>query len=294
MRLFPTIALFVICAAPLLAQEDSGAILGRVTDNTGSVIPGAVIRVTHGDTGVESKTVTNEAGNYLLVPLPPGTYRLVGDHTGFKRIEVPDIVVNIQHKARVDLAFEVGGVQETISVTATAAALVTDDTTIGQIVDNNTAVEIPLLNRNVAELALLGPGTTNGSNSSINGIVSAIFTGSVAVAANGMRPSANQYSIDGGNANVAFYNYPALLPMPEAIGESKVRTGDYSAEFGGFGGAQIDYSLRSGGNRFHGGLFEFLSNDKLNARNSFAVTAKPVYKQNQFGGIFSGPVVKNK
>src|SRR6476659_7289242 len=80
----------------------------------------------------------------------------------------------------------------------------------------------------------------------------------------------------------------------EAIGESKVRTGDYSAEYGGFGGAQIDYSLKSGGNRFHGGLFEFLSNDKLNARNSFAVTAKPIYKQNQFGGILSGPVVRNK
>lgn len=153
--------------------------MGRVTDNTGYVIAGTTIRVVHTDTGVESKTVTNDAGNYLLAPLPPGTYRLTGDHAGFKRVEVPDIIVSIQHRARIDVSFEVGAVHETVSVVAAAPELVTDDTTLGQVVDNRTAIGLPLFNRNVAELALLGPGVTNGSNSSINGTVSAIFTGSV-------------------------------------------------------------------------------------------------------------------
>ena len=97
----------VACASTLLGQENTGVILGRVTDNTGSVISGAVIRVIHTDTGVESKTLTNEAGNYLLASLPPGVYRLTGDHQAFKRVEVPQIIVSIQHRARVDVSFEI-------------------------------------------------------------------------------------------------------------------------------------------------------------------------------------------
>src|SRR5690242_17210040 len=124
--------LMMICAfsALLMGQEDAGSILGHVTDNSGSIIVGAAIRVVHEETGVEAKTVSNDAGNFLIVSLPPGTYKLYADHPGFKHVEVPGIVLSIQHKARVDLAFEVGAVQETVSVTAVAASLVTDDTTV--------------------------------------------------------------------------------------------------------------------------------------------------------------------
>jgi hypothetical protein len=293
-RLYFWITMAMLALSVGLSQETVGSIIGRVTDTSGSVVGGAEIRVVNTGTGVESKTTSNDVGNYLVSSLPPGTYRLSADHAGFKRVEIPAIVLEIQQQARADIRLDVGEVHETVSVTAPPPQLITDDATLGEVIDNKTVVEIPILDRNMAELALLSAGVVNGTNNSTNTTVADAFTGGIAISANGMRPSSNQFSIDGGNANIGLYNYPSLLPMPDAVGEFKVRTGAYSAEYGGFGGAHIDYSLKSGTNQFHGGLWEFLSNDALNARNAFAVGPKPVFRQNQFGGILSGPVVHNK
>lgn len=288
-----TLAVLAV-AALLRGQETVGTILGRITDTSGAVVAGVEIHVINSGTGLESKATSDEAGSYQVPSLPPGTYRVVADHAGFKRVEIPGVLLEIQQQARVDIRLEVGEVHETVSVTAPPPQLVTDDATLGQVIDNKTVVEIPILNRNMAELALLSAGVVNGINDGTNTTVANAFTGGIAISANGMRPSSNQFSIDGGNANIGLYNYPSLLPMPDAVGEFKVRTGDYSAEYGGFGGANIDYSLKSGTNQFHGGLWEYLSNDALNARNAFAIGAKPVFRQNQFGGIVSGPAIHNK
>ncbi|MCL5744129.1 MAG: TonB-dependent receptor, partial [Acidobacteria bacterium] len=214
------------------------------------------------------------------------------ESAGFKRAENPEVALQIQQMARLDFALEIGSVSETLAVTAAAPLLVTDDVTLGQTVDQRKILELPLSGRNVTSLTLLGTGMASSSNG-ISNTVANILTGGVTMTANGMRTSANQYSVDGANVNVGFYNFPGFVPVVDAVEEFKVRTGNYSAEYGGFGGAHVDYSLRSGANTPHLTLWEFLRNDKLDARNAFAIT-KPVLRQNQFGGIASGPVIRNK
>lgn len=276
----------------LQAQENRGTILGRVTDPSGAVIAGAAIEATNLDTGVATDTASNEAGNYVLPAMPPGRYRVSAASSGFRKAEAPELILQIQQQARLDFAMVVGDVAETVSVTAETAVLKTEDATLGQLVDNKKLVELPVSGRNVAALTLLGTGATTTTNG-ISGIIAGLLTGGVAMTANGVRDTANQYSVDGANVNVGLYNAPTFMPVLDSVEEFKVRTGNYSAEFGGYGGAHIDYSLRSGTNEFHGNLWEFLRNDALDARNAFATT-KPVLRQNQFGALGSGPIRTNK
>ncbi|MCC6343390.1 MAG: TonB-dependent receptor [Bryobacterales bacterium] len=290
---FHLFLLLIAAPAALMAQENRGAVIGRVTDSAGAVVAGAEVQVRNLDTGVEHKAVSNEAGNYLAPSLPAGRYSVEAEKAGFKRVRIPEVQVQIQQSARVDINFEIGDVQQSITVTANAPIVITEDATLGQVVESHTITELPLSGRNITQLALLGAGMTTSTNN-INNTVSGVFTGGVAVSANGMRPSTNQYSVDGANINLGLYNYPGFVPVVDAVSEFKVRTGNYSAEFGGFGGAHIDYSLRSGTNQFHGALWEFFRNDKLDARNAFATTQKPVLRQNQFGGVGAGPIIRNR
>ncbi|MEO7650411.1 MAG: carboxypeptidase-like regulatory domain-containing protein, partial [Bryobacteraceae bacterium] len=285
--------LLLVLVSGALAQENRGTILGRVADPSGAVIAGAKVAVTNIETGVEASSSSNEQGSYLIPSLPAGRYRVIVESTGFKRAENPEVHLQIQQLARLDFTLELGNVAETLTVTAAPPILVTDDVTLGQSMDRRKIVELPLSGRNMSSLTLLGTGVATSSNGIAN-TVGGILTGGITMTANGMRTSANQYSVDGANVNVGFYNFPAFVPVVDAVEEFKVRTGNFSAEYGGFGGAHVDYSLKSGTNELHATVWEFLRNDKVDARNAFATSQKPVLRQNQFGGMASGPVFKNK
>ncbi len=284
--------LFLILAALVPAQENRATVLGHVTDPSGAVVSGGRVLIKNLDTGVEVTSATNDQGNYLVPALPAGRYTITVEQEGFKRAQASEVTLRIQQIARLDFRLELGAVADMLSVTAQTPLLVTDDVTLGQGLDSKKIVELPILGRNMSSLTLLGVGTAASSNG-IARILGGILTGGVTMTANGIRTSANQYSIDGANVNVGFYNFPSYVPVVDAVAEFKVRTGSFSAEYGGYGGAHVDYSLRSGTNEHHVTLWEFLRNDKADARNAFALT-KPVLRQNQFGALAAGPIVKNK
>ena len=286
------VLLAVTGSAPLFSQQNVATLLGRVTDPSGAVITGTTIVVANVETGVEATSRTNEAGNYAVPSLPPGTYRVSVESSGFKRAE-SEIVLQIQQQRRLDISLELGQLTETVSVSAEAPLLVTDDTTLGQVVNNRKVVELPIARRNLSALTLLMPGASTSRNG-IDNVLSRILTAGTAMSANGMRTSANTYTVDGASVNIAMYNYPSFVPVVDSVQEFKVRTGNYGAEFGGYGGAHIDYSLKSGANNFHATLWEFFRNDALDARNAFATGSKPVLRQNQYGAMVSGPIVRNK
>jgi hypothetical protein len=278
--------------AALFSQEDRGTILGQILDGSGAAIPGAAIRVTNLDTGIVNTSKTETTGNYTIPFLPPGRYSVSVEAAGFARAENPGINLHAQENVLLDFGLKTGTLKETIQVTATAPLLQAATTTTGQTVDAQIITELPMLDRNLATLTLLGTGTSLNSNL-IAEILSGILTGGVATSANGIRDSANQYTIDGSNVNIGFYNYPSFVPVPDAVQELSVQTGNYSAEYGQFAGAHIDSVLKSGTNSFHGGVWDYLRNDALDSRNTFVNSVTPL-KQNQFGVLVGGPIRKNK
>jgi hypothetical protein len=263
-----------------------------VTDATAATVSGAELQVVNPETGLRVTTISNDEGAYQVPSLPPGRYIVSANKAGFKRAEASDIQVRIQEQARVNFVLELGSVTDSVSVTAEAMLLNADSTSLGTVVERRSLVELPVSGRNLSSLTLLGPGMTSSRNG-ISQATAAYTTGGVTLSANGMRTSTNQFSVDGANVNSGFYNVPSFVPVVDAVEEFRVQSGSYSAEFGGFGGAHVNYSLKSGTNQIHGSVWEFFRNDKLDARNAFSPT-KPPFRQNQYGGILSGPIVKNR
>jgi len=274
------------------SQENRGSILGLVTDQASAKVSGARIRVTNLDTGIATSAATDQTGNYSVPFLPPGNYRVEVEVPGFATAANPSIALSAEQALRLDFSMQVGNIQQVISVTAQSPMLETASTSTGQTVGTKSIESLPLLSRNLASVALLGTGMQPSQNG-ISGVLSAILTNGATVTANGIRDSANQYTIDAANVNVGLYNYPSFVPVPDAVQEFTVQTGNYSAEYGQLAGAHVNYVLKSGTNSFHGNAFEYLQNNDLNARNYFSPSV-PVLRQNQFGFVFGGPIKRNK
>jgi hypothetical protein len=276
-----------VAAGSLSAQTADTAILGTVTDPAGAVIVGASVRATQPDTGVSRETVSNAEGLYEIRYLRPGDYVLEIRAAGFRTERRTGIVLQINQQARFDLRLQVGEVVETVEVSAAAPLLQTESAVVGDVIGQQRIVNLPLNNRNFLQLAILTPGVrikeeSNGERTR--------------VVANGNRDIWMQVNINGitaVNNRAPFVNF---YPSVDAIQEFKVQSSNYSAEYGGQSGANINVQLRSGTNAFHGSLFEFLRNDALDARGYFAPAPrpKPVLRRNQFGGVIAGPVEKNK
>ncbi|HYM13345.1 MAG TPA: carboxypeptidase-like regulatory domain-containing protein, partial [Bryobacterales bacterium] len=272
------------------AQTTTGSIVGTVTDNTGAVIPGASVTVTNTDTGAETKTSTDSSGNYVVTPLPVGHYSVTVEAQGFKKSVSGGITLNVQDRIGVNVALEVGQVTETVEVVGAAPRLQTDTSYLGQVVDSQKIVDLPLNGRFFTRLAVLTAGalpTAPGARDERTGGFSA----------NGVRPYQNNYLLDGIDNNSLsedLTNESSFVvgPSPDAIAEFKVQTNSMSAEFGRSGGAVMNVTIKGGTNEFHGSAFEFLRNSKLDAKNFFdpATGPTPPFKQNQFGGAVGGPV----
>ena len=290
------ITLFFVLSLSMMGQT-LGDIAGSVTDAQGGQIAGAKVTITNQSTNATRSTITNESGLYAFPALQPGTYSLKIDKPGFKGYSRTNINVQVQETVRVDVDLSLGQVSETIEVVATAATLQTENATIGTVVDNKRIIELPLNGRNYLQLSALAPNVsygfpTAGQSDSRQGGDRSGQNISVA----GMRNNFNRFTLDGVENTDPNFNTYVILPSAEALQEFKVQTGIYPAEFGR-GATQINVSTRSGGNQFHGALYEFLRNKELDAKQ-YDFTGRPAdknpFKWNQYGFTLSGPVVLPK
>jgi len=289
--LFRILVCLALLGSAALAQKDTGSIAGAVKDTSGALVAGAKITVTDVDRGTQFTTTTNSNGEYVASPLHVGNYRVQVEQAGFKRAESNVIELLIQQRAVVDFSLQVGGSVERMEVTASGPLLERETSELGQVVERQQVANLPLNGRNFAQLALLTAGTAPSEPGSRD-------EGGYGFSANGARSLQNNFLLDGVDNNS---NLPDLLnetnfviqPSVEALQEFKVQTNAYSAEFGRGNGAIINAVIKSGTNNWHGGAWEFLRNEKFDARNFFDTSRQP-YKQNQFGGSFGGPIYKGK
>ncbi|MCX6594649.1 MAG: TonB-dependent receptor [Acidobacteria bacterium] len=271
-----------------------GEITGEVRDTTGASVPGVTVNINNVATNAKRSSITNDAGIYSFPSLPPGVYNLKAEKQGFKSATSSNVEVQVQQTVRLDLDMTVGSVSESIEVSAQASALTTENSTLGTVVENKRIVELPLNGRNYLQLVSLSPNTSTGfpsagqARSRQGG-----FRSENSIAVGGQRSSFNHYSLDGVENTDPNFNTFVIQPSIDALQEFKVQTGVYPAEFGR-ATAQINVLTKSGGNQFHGTAFEFLRNDKLDAKNYAFNTNRPPkdpFKWNQYGGTFSGPVI---
>jgi hypothetical protein len=289
-------AAFIFSSVKVRAQVDSGAIYGTVKDQSGAVVPGAKVTATSQETGLSVSTVTVSDGNFAFTPIKIGTYTLTAEFTGFQKLIRKDVSVEVQQRVAIDLILQPGMVSQTVEVTGAPPALQTQDASVGQVVGTREVNDLPLNGRNFTFLAQLSAGVTQGQEDT-RGLGA---TGSFS--ANGERPAQNNYVLDGIDNNadlVDFLNGTAFVVIPpiDAIQEFKIQTNDYSADMGRSAGAVMNATIKSGTNQWHGDVYEFLRNDKLDAANFFENAGnekKGEFRQNQFGGTLGGPLRKNK
>jgi Carboxypeptidase regulatory-like domain/TonB dependent receptor len=290
------VAITTLGIRSLQAQVDTGSITGTVTDTSGAVVSGAKVTLTNEDTGTSLSTATGADGVYDFSPVRIGNYKLDSSAQGFKKEVQIHVVVDVSARVLVNFKLQPGAVTETVEVTSAAPVLQSQDASVGQVVDQRSVNNLPLNGRNFTFLAQLAAGVNTPEADTRGNAASGAFT------ANGNRPAQNNYMLDGIDNNsdtVDFLNGTnfVVLPPVDAIQEFKVQTSDFSAEYGRSGAAVLNATIKSGTNQFHGAAWEFFRNDKLDAADYFEdadQVPKGELRQNQFGAMLGGPVIKNK
>jgi hypothetical protein len=268
------------------AQAGYTEITVDVRDQKESVVPGARITVTEGGTNQVYAATTDASGMYTFTKLKPGSYTVTVEAVRFKRFVGKGIQLITGERSRLDVTLEVGGVDETVTVTSDAPLLRTESSALGQVISNEKIVKLPLNGRSFVPLVALAPGAN-------------LPPGSALPRLNGGRPRVNEYLFDGISVLQPEPGQVAFFPIIDAIQEFKVESNSPSAEFGRFDGGLVNLTTKSGTNDFHGSVFEFFRNEVLNARNLFAPKTpsnpkRPVFRRNQFGFVFGGPIIKEK
>ncbi|HWR52032.1 MAG TPA: carboxypeptidase-like regulatory domain-containing protein, partial [Bryobacteraceae bacterium] len=276
-------------------QEVTGSITGQVVDPSDSPIQNAAVTVRDTARGTTWPTTTNTEGIYNLPRLPIGSYEIRVEAPGFQAAVHPPVRLELNQTARVDVKLSIGPVTDTIEVAGAAPILQTDNTQVGTVIDANTNESLPLATRNYVQLTLLAPGTTHPDPSSMTGAQTTGSSGRPYI--NGNREQANNFLLDGLDNNQVSDNLVGYTPSVDAIAEFNLITNNASAEFGNFQGGIISTFIKSGTNEFHGNLFEFFRNDKLNANtwsNNWKGSPKESLRWNMFGGTVGGPIIRDK
>jgi len=286
----------------IYGQSATATLSGTVADENGAVVPGAHITVTNVATSSRRTATTNDQGEFTVPLLPPNTYSIRVERDGFAPLEVSRVVLNVGDQKGLKIELRAGDVNATVQVTP-EAPLINEAPAVGTVVDRQFVENIPLNGRSFQSLLTLTPG--------VQVVRSNLGTGQFSV--NGQRPSANAFTVDGVSANFGTFvsgvpgaqtggNLPGLttfgttqsLVSVDALQEFKVDTSGSTAEYGRQPGGQISIVTRSGTNQFHGSIFDYLRNDKLDANDWFGNRAgqpRPPERQNDFGGTFSGPIL---
>ena len=279
------LALALLSALACLSQMSTGTLTGIVTDPSQARLPNVSLKLASEETGVALTATTNSAGEYTFPLLASGRYRLEAETAGFQRSGRSGIVMELGRTLRLDVTMQLGQVSESVEVSGTPSLIESETATVGQFIENKTIADMPLNGRRVGDLlGLMGNGV--------------YIRGDVIrprVSVGGGRGDQQQWLLDGVNSsNIALEVSQALFNPPvEAVQEIRVQQSAYSAEYGNSSSGIIVMTTRSGSNKFSGGAYENLRNDKLDARNFFAVDL-PTLRWNVFGGLLGGPVIKNK
>ncbi len=296
--------LFLFLAIGLTWASIAGSISGLVTDSTGAVIPGATVVATDTQTGVKTTVTTDAKGFYSLPALPVGTYDLQISQIGFKTYTESGLVINANSALRVDATLSVGTINEKIEVRTDAVHVEAESTQMGEVITGKTMTAVPLNGRAYTDLLALQPGVSPYTSSANGGtgmagindrpVDGGLNSGSQSV--NGQREAANGFMVNGSNVEEGKTNGTAIIPNLDSIAEFRIITNNFDAEYGNYSGGQINVVTKSGTNSFHGSGFEFLRNTALDAKNYYSLPTDktPVFRQNQFGGTFGGPIRKDK
>src|SRR6476660_1670366 len=297
---FAAIALLIATAGSLSAQTFRGTILGIVTDPNAAVVPGASVSAKNIATGIERTTTTDGFGIYSIPELQTGTYEVKVEKSGFESSTVTGVLVEVSAERRVDVTLTVDGSQATVTI-ASSAQVETTSNTLGGTITSKAVADLPVNGRDFTKFLVMVPGATGDPSGATDSPGSfGLFS------ANGNRGRANNYLLDGTDMNDGYRNLPAIneagvfgtpatiLPI-EAISEAAIQT-NVEAEFGRNAGAIVNIVTKSGTNDFHGSLFEFFRNNKLDARNFFNPKPDPQtqFRNNQFGGALGGPIKRNR
>jgi carboxypeptidase family protein len=297
LKVYQTVfVLLVLAAASASAQSTTGDISGTVRDQSRGVLPGVSVEVKNAETGAARAIVTDHEGRYRALSLPPGTYGVSAELSGFNKAQARDIVVQIGRDTTVDLTMTVGQVSESVTVSGQAALLDLSGATIGGVVTTKQIAELPLNGRSFMQLATLQPGVSVSRNTGKD------FTGGFGgtqISIAGARPEQTGYLLEGTNvsdiADKAPSSVAGVLLGVDTVKEFSVKTHGYSAEFGRAAGGIISAVTKSGTNAFHGTAFEFLRNSKFDAKGYFdSGDAPPPFTRHQGGATLGGPIVKNK
>jgi hypothetical protein len=280
-------------------QEVTAAIVGTVTDPSSAPIKGAKVTATDTERGTSYVGETNDSGAYNINRIPVGSYELKVAAPGFQTAVHQVFTLVLNQTARVEIQMKVGKVSETVEVTGAAPILKTESTSVDTIIDANTSDRLPLATRNYVQLTLLAPGSVTPNPDSFNNGDNTANGGRPYI--NGNREQANNFVLDGVDNNQVSDNLLGYTPAPDAIEEFNLITQNAPAEFGNYQGGIVNATIKSGTNAFHGDLWEYFRNDKLNANkweNGFAgpgaALPKDKLRWNMFGGTIGGPIIKNK
>lgn len=277
--------------ASVFGQGTGGRILGRIADPSGALISNVKVTATNEATGVSRTAQSNDTGDYVFPDLPVGTYTLAFELTGFKKDVRRSIKLDVNQVITLNMTMQIGETQEVVDVTSEAPLVDTTSTQLGAVVNNKSVNELPLNARDTYQFLQLQPGVQAQLGSSGSTFYGSNDAGAVSV--NGGRDRANNFSVNGGDANDAFVNLPTIQPTPDAIEEFRVISNTFDAEYGRNSGSVINVITKSGTNQFHGDVYEYFRNAVLNAQGYFN-TIKPQFNQNQFGGTFGGPIVRDR
>ena len=294
---FCFLSIFVLCPR-LLAQTSYGVVTGTVTDQTGAAVADAQVTLTNSGTAEKRVQSTGPDGLYNFVNLIPGKYRIDVEKTGFKHTSNTDVVVEVAQTARIDIALQLGAQTETVEVSAATPLLQPETSSLGQVVEQRKANELPLNGRNVFNLVTLAPSVVpQGSAGGTPVGVNPFGWGNYQV--NGSFGNQSAQYLDGQPLNIGYINLPVVIPTQDSIQEFKVQTSNTGADWGKFSGGVMNFSTKSGTNELHGELYEYLRNRVLNSNDPFnkahqIVTGQPnkqpSFTQNQFGLNAGGPM----
>ena len=275
-----------LCASEARAQVETGRFVGRITDPQGALVPNAVVKATNLGTNIVQTATTNSGGEYVITPVQAGVYNLTVTAKGFSVVSTSNVEVQVGQVVREDLALQLGSENTTIDVTVETPLLSTDTATIGTVISNHQLTSLPLNGRGFFRLAELTPGAAllppTGNSLAIR---PEVVDGNTI---SGIRGSAISFLLDGVDVSEQHQGGTFIQTSIDALQEFSVQQSPYSAEYNR-GGAFFNATTKSGTNQFHGGVFEFIRNDKLDARNFFSAT-RAILKRNQFGGAIGGPL----
>jgi hypothetical protein len=280
--------LLLILAAPQAYGQAFGTISGSVTDPSGAGVPGAKVTATETLTGFSRSVTSGSSGDYVIPNLRPTQYTMTVEAKGFKRAIQTGITLLANQAATVDIRLQLGSTVQTVSVVGTEPLVNTTTQTLSDVVGRDRMVGLPLNGRNAVQLMNLVAGASGVSPATTTS--QSTLPGSTNANINGSRDNQTSYALDGANYLDQYYNVNIPFPFPDALQEFSVQTDNYSARYGENAGGVVNVVTKSGGNQFHGDLFEFVRNPIFNARNFFSVSRDKI-KRNQFGGTIGGPVI---